>query len=1814
MRYDTPVNFDTFYYNHLLEKIRLSGQGKYQSNSLELLNKFLDYLSEDNEAFASIEKLVNFQSTSDLSIFFSDILEHIRGIEPKLALNKADNYAKDFLELFEVLLTDEEWRSFIESDSITESVDEQKTHPKEEEKINLQEYCRFRMKEKISSYLRMLPSEKRKMFKNYLNAAVSNPKLVELLKSKISDETVSEFSNIYNSLIDPSKENGHIDRYIDSFENRLSKWIQIFERIATRFEAEIGETMQQEIGEKIETAGVTEEISTLEDQFEAVAKEALIEKESPPKAGEDLEQLVEQVEDLTKIRKKSGILSEEEIQRRQLLQDYVLGEIEESRNSISSSLENIRKTTVTQESLHAILNILKDLKNLGQIHNYAGIELFAKNLINIFNKIFSENKPISTDSLINLDKIFKLLPDYIENSMKEDNLESITGITKELSEFTKSFVGGELLSIEQKEDLSGTFQDIITRRSKVLKAKLTQRPLAEIGETELQSISTILNNVIFWSDMLKLRPAVNCLEYLKELLLTSKRTELNYQNIMPIESCLELMSTKFATAPNERWQEISNGLAKLISSLEEVRVQDAEVAFWDIVQRKSNLTRQLLLVPEPDFPVNFPEDLRRYFVHLASNTRLMNKEDLTLITEAICEKLDFFITEKEEITSKQRRELIDLFDDFPEDSSQLEPWINRFSNAIYAIGIPAEEAEEIAHEEPEIPKETEPEAEEFMPVESTEEIEETDTEVKQGFVEESMRDLQKIGEQLEIVNKDFSMQEPWQEIELTLHSLSSMVQVMNRSDLSEILELMKDMVERIRTESIQLKQNIVDGLKNATDILKLQFPDPEFNSEQVKNQLDSILVAASSEHIQETFDATIEKPKEREKEESTAFLELREKDSEILEIFIEEVAINFENVDKNLDRIEKYGYDKSLLQEIDRPIHEISSAAKMLGLIEIGDLSTKLEKAIEILLEGDLTEIEAALQGIRRSMNCIKELGTAGRVDQAEYEYVMGIVHAILKQKSLNNHSANSAVATEPETPPIKEIDEPSEQESPQFQKIFLQDSLESVEEINNLLLKLEKTPANEELQRQLMRTLHTLKGSAAMAYANKIETLAHLAEEFIDKNSKERGTLETPVFDLIFKILDEIKYILHSLKKNNKEEKRNFDELLKKLHQALEFEEKVGIIPEAGVAEKLESVEKPEVDETSESKDTYIRLDLEQMNRLLNLASELVIGHTQFKNQLDLLKLVTPELETDLKNLRETRDSLILLISQEKELQSSLEPIDAVDPGLKEGIRNQLQNIEKILTKFQNLHEGVDKLAHSIKDSSKSYDENLVKLNKLSNTLLDEIIQARLVPVNILFQRFRRPVRDMAHQADKKINLKIQGEETELDRTLVEELYNPLLHIIRNAIDHGIESAPERKEIQKKPEGTIHIRANRNRNQVTIEIQDDGRGIDLNMITKTAEEKKLVPKEDLLNMAEQDLFEILFLPGFTTISEATKVSGRGIGLDAVKAQIEKLKGNIRLYSEPGKGTTLVIRVPVSLSVIQTMLVGVEENTYSIPLTQVEETLDISEDEVLTDDEGHYILYYGQRIPVAMLSNLLKIDQEDPDRILFENKNPCIIISDHGKRVAIVVDKIVRREEVLIKSLGASLRRLKYILGGSIMADGRVVLVLDIPEIVLDITKTPREYRGPYGPPEAITARLSTEGGVEKVEKGRKIIRDRRPTVLIVDDSLSIRKYLSGLLEEQGYKTDLARNGYEALEYLKTREFDIIITDLEMPKLSGYELIESLRLDKKFANLPIIVLTGKAGENFRNLTTQLGADAYIIKPFKDRDLFVEIEKFIEVVK
>jgi CheY-like chemotaxis protein len=500
------------------------------------------------------------------------------------------------------------------------------------------------------------------------------------------------------------------------------------------------------------------------------------------------------------------------------------------------------------------------------------------------------------------------------------------------------------------------------------------------------------------------------------------------------------------------------------------------------------------------------------------------------------------------------------------------------------------------------------------------------------------------------------------------------------------------------------------------------------------------------------------------------------------------------------------------------------------------------------------------------------------------------------------------------------------------------------------------------------------------------------------------------------------------------------------------------------------------------------------------------------------------------------------------------------------------------------------------------------------------------MVPTEMLFNRFPRAVRDMAKKLKKEVNLVVEGEKTEMDRALIESLTDPVMHLVRNAIDHGIESPKERSQNGKSEDGIILLKAKRSKNQILIEVQDDGAGIDPEAVKKVITKKNLASKEELEEMNPAEIMSFVFDPGFSTRDEASDVSGRGVGLDVVFNQIQKLKGDISIKSTPGVGTIFNIRVPLTLAITQAMLVKVGSETLAIPLAAVEETVQFKDPELVEQDEKAFITVRDQLIPVAYLSALL--NYRTGKKSAGSRSNTAIIVQESGARYGLIVDNVLRREEIVIKSLGEHLAHVPYISGGTIYGDGSVGLILDIPSITKKIESDVHSQEKDFSDIERareIVAEESKKAPAKEESKKtepkekeeilvkKRKIRSRPPKALIVDDSVSVRKFVSSVLEKNKYTTILTEDGPEALEKLRKEKFDIIITDLEMPKMHGFDLIQEIRSYKKYLSIPIIILTGRAGKKHKDKGEELGANAYITKPFKENDLLKTLEDFIEIV-
>lgn len=1845
MKSSSTVNFETFYFFKLLETIRENGAQKYERQDQQYLDRFVDYLRREETAQENIEKLALSQSTGDLALFFSDIVDQLSKASPEDSLNNIPVRAGEFLEIFDVFLQSEEWKAAVDAETAVAEAPEPL-----EEQLSFEEYCRNVIQTEMEAGAKKLPVKLRQPFREYLTLLLADPEMPDRLENHLDDPRVAEFVILHREVArDASKSD--LNEYIDHFEKNARQWVTLFRGIVKNHAGDL-EAFFHPAPAEAETEALQE---TGERPFEELFEEAEkapgyeAPEAQPEPVSEELGMLSEEIEQ-KKARSAPG-LSAEDRARRKFLRDYVVSEVRAYVEEIMAAVDQMIETPYQPDVAAQLGEGLKGLKDLGQIHAYPGVEEPARELLQLFNRLQEEGLPFTETERPLLDSLLESLPAYIDAAIAEKEAPALKKIRSQVRKLRSQLFTAEALSeAKSAETLESAFQEVAQRSAQTILSELENG----ISGKSSQTLAPVFENLGYWSGLLLTGHARETVECVRQLLEPERYHQLSREEQQLLADVVQSWKSSFADASAEVWENYHRQLLQMLPRPAAAGIDEALQAYKEVTARQLARFIRTLQKTVPDPEQLIEAQLPEFLLGLQSNSTLIRNDDLEIFFRMAEIKLKNSVPAQVRDPQAFRDGLVAFFE-------TLKERVQRLPEAVptNALLQQFDDLLPVAEAVWETPAE-QPRAEAEAGISS-------DQEIMEVFELEAQNYISELREGLARLKGNPRDGRRWRQLGINTHTLKGSAQMVGREDVAALAEPLNHVIELIENEALEPDAELFDIFSGFVDALEAQIYGQAVETEALQNRMTAYLAMAEVEREAETtleipgageapvaaeipeaepetpLEAEIspeieipetEKALAQEKVLREDMVYLEERDPELLEIFRNEVDSNLDIIEKNLVNLEKFSYDKEALQQAERAVHELRAASKMLGIVEVSTLADKLENIFALLIQQKVENFRQVIPVTRRAMLVIRELTAQQAVRRSLYDEVVANLNRVIETPGEAELAIEEPVAEahddvfagEPLASETPLLAEERAEISSQVMELYLQEAREQLDDINYLLLKLEKAPENEELQHHLMRCMHTLKGSSGMVYAQKIETLAHRCEDILDRNLKAKNPLPAELFDLLFEAVDEISHILESLRKQGREEPRKFDAVLMKLENYFRGVEAVAPA-EAPEIEKARPAAREALAEAEggemvilgkkeeaplPGKETFLRLNIKKMDHLLNLAAELVISNNQFKNQLDRLKNFIPMLNSDLKAFRDTEDVLHTMVREGKSLQEVLNPLVENKPGAKESLKKQVDSMQRVLKNVKNMQDELTSLTHALKDNSKTYDENLQKLTKLGNELLDEIMQARLVPINLLFQRFHRPIRDLARQLQKQIRLSINGEDTELDRALVDELYEPLLHLIRNAIDHGLETAKERKAAGKDPEGLLEIKASRERNQVIIEIRDDGRGIDLEKVKKYAVKKDLVSKADAEKMTDQELFEYLFYPGFSTAREATLVSGRGVGLDAVKVQIEKAKGDIRTYTEKGKGTTFSIRVPISLSVVQSMLVEVGGHVYSVPLMQVEETLHVSGRDMLAENDRYYIRYREKKFPVVQLAQLLKVRDVQEKNITADTNYPVIMVQDEGNRVALLVDKIIRREEILIKSLGPGLRRLKYISGGSIMADGQVVLVLDIPQIIQDILKGAR-VAAPRTETALVETPLTERKPIEAVpvKRKRKVIQGRKPIALVVDDSLSIRKYLSSLLIQKGYATETARNGYEALELLNKQEFDIMVTDLEMPKLSGYELIETLRYDQRFTGFPIIVLTGRAGENFRQLTAELGADAYVIKPFKDRELFEQLDKFIE---
>lgn len=636
-----------------------------------------------------------------------------------------------------------------------------------------------------------------------------------------------------------------------------------------------------------------------------------------------------------------------------------------------------------------------------------------------------------------------------------------------------------------------------------------------------------------------------------------------------------------------------------------------------------------------------------------------------------------------------------------------------------------------------------------------------------------------------------------------------------------------------------------------------------------------------------------------------------------------------------------------------------------------------------------------------------------------------------------------------------------------EYLPMFLDESRENLIQLNRLLLDLEKDPYNKELLNEIFRIAHTIKGMSATMGFNNMATLTHSMENILDDLRKDKIKANKSIIDLLFFSFDALDKTLEMIATSGTDESSIIKEAIERFNRT-----ETTTVPspiEEKTTEKLilNQYDMAVIKEAAEKGFNVYRVyvKLKEGTVLKSVRAYMV-----FKALEDGGEIIHSEPPaTDLENENFNLDFTLVVVSKNnsEEIKNKIMQIAEIDkvevlPILLE----KTPKVEETLAKSQESPierqeiKGLSRMGQTIRIDVERLDElmNLVgelviqrtrlaqikelgsttdELARITNELQSLVMKVRMVPIEQVFNRFPRMVRDLSQELNKKVRLEIYGAETELDKTVVDAMGDPLMHLLRNAIDHGIEPPEERIKLGKPEEGLVKLSAYHEGNNIYIEVEDDGAGINLEEVKKKAIEKGLITEDSANRMTEEDLYDLLFLPGFSTSEKATDVSGRGVGMDVVKRRVEELNGSIRLESKPGKGTRVIIRLPLTLAIIQSLLVKVNEEIYAIPLSNIEEIVKLEESEIKTIKNREVLYSRGRVIPLYRLSQVLGLEKKD-------SCNFAVIVRTGGKQLAIAVNELIGEEEIVIKSIDKMVNVNRNFVGATILGNGRVALILDV--------------------------------------------------------------------------------------------------------------------------------------------------------------------------
>ncbi|MGD1804532.1 hybrid sensor histidine kinase/response regulator [Dapis sp. BLCC M126] len=810
--------------------------------------------------------------------------------------------------------------------------------------------------------------------------------------------------------------------------------------------------------------------------------------------------------------------------------------------------------------------------------------------------------------------------------------------------------------------------------------------------------------------------------------------------------------------------------------------------------------------------------------------------------------------------------------------------------------------------------------------------------------------------------------------------------------------------------------------------------------------------------------------------------------------------------------------------------------------------------------------------------------------------------------------------------------------EDAELREVFQTASEEHLEKLDEGFLYLEKHPEDLEKLEQLLREAHSLKGDAGMLGVKDVSQIAHQIEHLLGEIKRGEKVISPETSDRLSVGLDAIRKLIQE-EVTGKKSGINTVYILanlmgaKNLNTQSQEENKTYLTSEESTSINS-PIEEQKVNKndlsspTPEPKTTEENIPVNNINEPTptytekpTYVSPLSLTKTELnKSSVTIESSYTSSTSYHIETVRVPTRNLDSLMTQTGELTVTqirlahrLAEIEEITNLWEEWSRDIFKNrfvihdmnvsnrttindysIKQLESYHHRSEEQLEKLGLLINNLRNYIHEDVAKLDLITNEIESGVRTLRMLPLSTIFNMFPRVVRDLARQESKKVELIIEGGNTKADKRIIEQMKDPLMHIIRNAVDHGIETPTERKKLGKSEVATIKLRAYNTANNVIIEVIDDGQGLDIEQIKKKAIKQDICSESELAYMTQKQIQSLIFTPGFSTKKFVTEVSGRGIGLDVVKTNIEELKGTISIESQPRKGCYIRVVLSTSIATINVLIVAIEKTYYALPVEYVKTTLMVCIASIFTIEGRDTIIFDNEPVSVARLADLLEISVSHHEKIADDQEKPCIILKVGNEQLGLFIDTLIDAQDVVLKPQSKLLKRVRNIAGATILGSGDVCMVLN-PQ---DLLKSARK----------LSTSVPSFNLIEQSDNQEVEIVNKKYLILLAEDSISTRTQEKRILESAGYEVITAVDGLDAFNKLQTRSFDAVVSDIQMPNLDGLSLTAKIRENKNYSELPIILVTSLSSNEDKQKGAEVGANAYITKDSFNQEVLLETLK------